>query len=206
MLYAPLLREDPTPAPSATSIELLGFPLGTASEWTEFKILWKNTSILKVVSGGTFLKSPGSTQSKSMYAIETGLDGTSSLGTKPWEIIHDYDNDGDYGDKIELVAEPYYEPVTVHVGNNKAKNITDYFNPGQPAFASTPEGTLQYQYLQMGRKLYFSKPTDETISVKFRYKTAYTQLVATLRNTPLGGSRVTTVIDSYKLAMKTARR
>ena len=109
--------------------------------------------------------------------------------------------------KVTLNGLPYYEPILVHVEGNKAKNITDYYSGQNPGFARTAQSELEYQYVHVGRKLYFNRPLKDTeIRVLFAYKAAYVQLIATLRNTPLGGSRVTPVLHNFKLAMQTARR
>jgi hypothetical protein len=109
--------------------------------------------------------------------------------------------------KVTFNGLPHYEPILVHVEGNRAKNITNYYSGQNPGFARTAQSELEYQYIHVGRKLYFNRPLKNTeIRVLFSYKAAYVQLIATLRNTPMGMSRVTPILRSFKLAMQTARR
>jgi hypothetical protein len=120
-----------------------------------------------------------------------------------------YDAQNDYLPlkQVTFNGLPHYEPILVHVEGNKAKNITDYYSGQNPGFARTAQSELEYQYIHVGRKLYFNRPLKDTeIRVLFSHKAAYVQLIATMRNTPMGMSRVTPVLRSFKLAMQTARR
>lgn len=108
--------------------------------------------------------------------------------------------------KIELYSLPYYEPIVVKVGGKKANNVTNYMDRIQPAFAKANNQSLDYEYVQVGRNLYFNEPVNNAkIEVDYRYKTKYIQLIATLRSMQGGRSIATPIIDNYKIAMQTAR-
>lgn len=127
-------------------------------------------------------------------ATNVGLDGT--VQQTEW----------DAGVLVEFIAEAYYEPLYVTVDGIKAKNITDYRNRDHPAFALTSTSTLEYQYLQIGRDLFFNRPIkNAVIDINYRYLVAYLQLQAILRCTYPGRPVVTPQLDNYRLKIQTAR-
>lgn len=102
--------------------------------------------------------------------------------------------------------ERYYEPLRVLVNGVLARNITDYRGGFHPAFVEVPGQALVYQYIHVGRKLYFNRPiTGATIEVSYRWITQYVKLIATLRGHQPVFNPYTPELRSVRLKMKTSR-
>ncbi|HUW12379.1 MAG TPA: hypothetical protein VM537_21820, partial [Anaerolineae bacterium] len=102
-----------------------------------------------------------------------------------------------------IVAEQTYAPLVVNVGNIAAFNISDYLSGRHPAFLSTSEDALRYEYIQIGRKLFFNRPINNTpITVSYRWMTQYLQVFGLLRGH--GAARVpsTPVLSRYHLEIE----
>lgn len=97
-----------------------------------------------------------------------------------------------------------YEPVVVHVGGQKAVNITDYGSNLQPAFTNVDPASRQVQFLHAGRMLYFPFPIADTVTVSYRWMARHVKLVATLRSFKQGGVDVTPVIRSAGIRLNLA--
>lgn len=107
-----------------------------------------------------------------------------------------------YGDS----AERSYEPISVLVNGVRARNITDYRGGNHPAFAEVPGEALVYQYIHVGKKLYFNRPVKgATIEVNYRWLTQYVRLIATLRGHQAVYNPYTPELVNYRLKMKTSR-
>jgi len=108
----------------------------------------------------------------------------------------------DYGPDDER----YYEPIRVLVNGVLARNITDYRGGFHPAFAEVPGQALVYQYIHVGRKLYFNRPiSGATIEVSYRWLTQYVKLIATLRGHQPVFNPYTPELVNARLKMKTSR-
>lgn len=102
-----------------------------------------------------------------------------------------------------IVGERVYEPLIVTIGNVKAINITDYRSGEHPAFLSTSDAALQYEYLHVGKRLFFNRPlTDKTITVDYRWMTQYIQLHARLRSHTVGRIPYTPVLQRVHLEIE----
>jgi hypothetical protein len=103
-------------------------------------------------------------------------------------------------------AERYYEPIRVLVNGVLAKNITDYRNGYHPAFVDVPGQALVYQFIHVGRKLYFNRPIKgATIEVSYRWMTQYVKLIATLRGHQPVFNPYTPELVNCRIRMKTSR-
>jgi hypothetical protein len=103
-------------------------------------------------------------------------------------------------------GERYYEPIRVLVDGIAAKNITQYRDGFNPAFAQVPGQALVYQYIHSGRKIYFNRPiAGATIEVHYRWMVQYIKLVATLRGHQQVVNPYSPELAAYRLKLKTAR-
>lgn len=99
-----------------------------------------------------------------------------------------------------------YAPIRVLVDGILARNITDYRGGFHPAFAEAPGQSLVYEYIHVGRKLYFNRPVEgATIEVSYRWLTQYVKLIATLRGHQAVVNPYTPELKNYRLRMKTSR-
>jgi hypothetical protein len=118
------------------------------------------------------------------------------------------------GVAYSAAGEDTYEPIKVFVGGTKATNITKY-SPDrsdptridgriqQPAFLRS-ENTNLYQYIQVGRRLYFSRPIqNSTVEVVYRWITQYLQLHARLNSRRLYPKR-SPILSQYRLKLQTS--
>jgi len=102
-----------------------------------------------------------------------------------------------------IVGERVYEPLVVKVGNIKATNITDYRTGEHPAFLATGAAALQFEYLHIGKRLFFNRPlTGKTITVDYRWMTQYIQLHARLRSHTVGRVPYTPVLQRFHLEIE----
>ena len=157
--------------------------------YKEFKIIVdrKHKAIARV--GGIY------TADTCLYIIEHGIEGTSEID---FTTVNNKE--------VALDAVPYYEPVVVTVDGTKAENLTNYYNGEHLAFTDIGQSPSKYQFVHIGRNLYLNTATDKDIIVDFRYKAKYIKLVAKLTNSLYGGSSVTPILNSYKIAVQTSRR
>jgi hypothetical protein len=142
-----------------------------------------------------------------------------------WEVINDSENwvqvDLDHARYVYRVdagpttidgitygatADRVYEPIRVLVDGILARNRTDYRSGEHSAFVEVPGQALVYQYIHVGRKLYFNRPiTGATIEVNYRWLTQYVRLVATLRAHKPAFNPYTPELLNYTLKMKSSR-
>jgi hypothetical protein len=102
-----------------------------------------------------------------------------------------------------IVGERSYEPLIVHVGDIRAHNITDYLSGRHPAFLAATDDTLRYEFLHVGRKLYFNRPIQgRTITARYRWMTQYLQVLATLRSHLVGRVSATPIVQRYHLEVE----
>lgn len=99
-----------------------------------------------------------------------------------------------------------YEPIKVLVDGIQAQNITDYRGKVHPAFVATSEQALVYQYIHVGRKIYFSRPiTGATIEVYYRWMAQYVKLVARLLGNQAVVNPYSPELRNFRLRLKTSR-
>jgi hypothetical protein len=99
-----------------------------------------------------------------------------------------------------------YDPISVKVDGILAQNLTQYRKRIQPAFVETAEEIIIYQYIHVGRKIYFSRPiAGSTIEVVYNWVGQYTRLVATLRGHQPVFNPYTPLLRNYRIKSKTSR-
>jgi hypothetical protein len=88
---------------------------------------------------------------------------------------------------LQIVGERAYEPLVVLVGSVPAYNITDYLSGRHPAFLSTQDANLRYEFLHLGNRLFFSRPIlDKPITVSYQWMSQWIQVHALLRSHAVG--------------------
>lgn len=103
-----------------------------------------------------------------------------------------------HADRTPIVGERSYDPLIVTVGNVKARNITAYRTGRHPAFLATSDNDLQYEFLQVGRRLFFNRPlTNKPIAVRYRWMNQYVQVHALLRSHTVGRVPQTPVLRRF---------
>lgn len=99
-----------------------------------------------------------------------------------------------------------YEPIKILVDGIQGQNITDYRGKVHPAFIAAPEQALVYQYIHVGRKIYFNRPiAGATIEVYYRWMAQYVRLVARLMGHQAVVNPYSPELRSYRLRLKTSR-
>jgi hypothetical protein len=108
----------------------------------------------------------------SLTGVTRGVDGTTAQA---------------HPSGLQIVGERSYEPLIVLVGSVPAFNITDYLSGKHPAFLSTQDANLRYEFLHIGNRLYFSRPVlDKPITVVYRWMSQWIQVHALLRSHAVG--------------------
>jgi hypothetical protein len=107
-----------------------------------------------------------------------------------------------YGDGYEM----FYEPITVFVDGIKAFNITDYRKAEHPAFSISSSSAHQFEFIQIGRRIYLNQVIDKTrqIQVSYSYLAKYLKVNAKLRCNTIVEYPYTPSISEYQLNLKTA--
>lgn len=119
----------------------------------------------------------------SLTGVTRGVDGTRAVS---------------HTSGVVITGERIYEPLVVTVGNVKAANITDYLGGRHPAFLATTDAAIQYEFLQLGRKLFFNRPiTNKPIAIHYRWMSQYVQVHALLRSHTIGRVPQTPVLRRF---------
>jgi hypothetical protein len=127
---------------------------------------------------------------KTVTGLTRGVDGTSAQAHRAGTLI---------------VGERIYEPLVVHVGDIKALNITSYETGQHPAFLQTTDKNLRYEYLHVGRRLFFNRPIlNKTVTVRYRWMSQYIQVLATLRSHAIGRISYTPVLKRYHVEVESS--
>lgn len=85
-------------------------------------------------------------------------------------------------DQLFAISDVTYRPMTITIGGQEAKNITNYETLRHPAFSIANNTDSDYEYIQAGKKVYFNQPVNnQEIKVDYRWITEYVQLLATLK-------------------------
>jgi hypothetical protein len=123
------------------------------------------------------------TSGNNLTGVTRGVDGTRAVA---------------HASGTTITGERIYEPLVVTVGNIKALNITDYLSGRHPAFLATSDTAVQYEFIQLGRKLFFNRPiTDKPIAVHYRWMSQYVQVHALLRSHTVGRVPQTPVLRRF---------
>lgn len=119
-----------------------------------------------------------------------------------YQISQSYYVDGQYY-RFEDIT---YEPTRVFVNDIKAFNLTDFEKLENPAFVDDNPVGLEYQYIQAGPFIYFSKPiTRSNIKVFYRWLTQYVKLNITLRCNVNVATDITPKVDNVKIKIKNTK-
>lgn len=123
--------------------------------------------------------------SNDLTGVTRGVNGTTAVS---------------HADGTRIVGERSYEPVIVTVGNVRAFNISDYLSGRHPAFLAAQDDAVRYEYLHVGRRLFFNRPiTNKPIAVRYRWMAQYLQVHAQLRSHTVGRVPQTPLLRQYHL-------
>ena len=99
-----------------------------------------------------------------------------------------------------------YEPTRVFVNDVKAFNLTDFEKLENPAFVDDNAVGLEYQYIQAGPFIYFSKPIKQSnIKVFYRWLTQYVKVNITMRCNVNIVTDITPKVDNIKIKIKNTK-
>ena len=133
--------------------------------------------------------------------LASAYNGTTSA-TSEYQISQSYLVDGQYY-RFDSIT---YEPTRVFVNDIKAFNLTDFEKLENPAFVDDNPVGLEYQYIQAGPFIYFSKPIAQSnIKVFYRWLTQYVKLNITLRCNVNTATEITPKVDNVKVKIKNTR-
>lgn len=108
------------------------------------------------------------------------------------------------GDSIYGFDNLNYDPVSVSVGGDRAKNITNYTDLEQPAFTVTDALDHEYEFIHDGKNIYFNQSISNTeIQVDYKWMTKYVKVNCTLRANKVVNPTVTPQVNEYKLLLNT---
>tara|TARA_R110002110_G_scaffold26833_3_gene98106 strand:- start:90 stop:2840 length:2751 start_codon:yes stop_codon:yes gene_type:complete len=98
-----------------------------------------------------------------------------------------------------------YEPLTVTIGGQPAKNITDYVELQHPAFSIANTADREYEFIHAGRRLYFNQQVNDIeIRVSYQWLTEHIKILGTLRcNKPINPD-VTPKVNEIRVLMNTS--
>lgn len=111
-----------------------------------------------------------------------------------------------YDGQIYGFEQAYYEPLEVTVGNQPAKNLTNYSTLEHPAFTIPTATNPEFQYIHAGNKLYLNQPLNgQTLTANYRWLTQYIKLKGTLISDDVyNADKAPKVLDAYLLINTTA--
>jgi len=111
----------------------------------------------------------------------------------------------DIDSQIFVFDNAIYEPLTVTVGGQPARNITDYVELEHPAFAIANTADREYEFVHAGRRLYFNQQVNDIeIRVSYQWLTEHIKILSTLRcNKPINPD-VTPKVDEIRVLMNTS--
>ena len=133
--------------------------------------------------------------------LASAYNGTTNAAAE-YQISQSYYVDGQYY-RFENIT---YEPTRVFVNDIKAFNLTDFEKLENPAFVDDNPVGLEYQYIQAGPFIYFSKPiTRSNIKVFYRWLTQYVKLNITLRCNVNVATDITPKVDNVKIKIKNTK-
>jgi hypothetical protein len=98
-----------------------------------------------------------------------------------------------------------YEPIKVYVNDIKATNKTNYETLEHEAFLPQDQNTRIFEYLQIGKFVYFNGTVDAKIEVDYRYLTEYLKLNALLRSHKVVQPTETPILENYTLRIRNSK-
>ena len=145
------------------------------------------------------------------YQIASITDATSmtlasnyagSTNTTEYQVGQSYYVDG----RRFYFQDNTYEPTRVFVNDVKAFNLTDFEKLENPAFVDDNTVGLEYQYIQAGPFVYFSKPIKQSnIKVFYRWLTQYVKVNITMRCNVAIVTDITPKVDNIKIKIKNTK-
>ena len=142
-----------------------------------------------------------SVSNDSGITLASAYQGQSNTAAQ-YQISQSYYVDGQYY-RFENIT---YEPTRVFVNDIKAFNLTDFEKLENPAFVDDNPIGLEYQYIQAGPFIYFSKPIRQSnIKVFYRWLTQYVKLNVTLRCNVNSATDITPKVDNVKIKIKNTK-
>jgi len=98
-----------------------------------------------------------------------------------------------------------YEPISVTIGGQTARNVTDYVELQHPAFSIANNNDREYQFIHAGRRLYFNQQvSDIEIRVSYKWLTEHIKILGTLRCNKAINPDVTPKVDEIRVLMNTS--
>ena len=153
------------------------------------------------VKGDTDFYEVQSIDSDTGITLASNYAGDTNAATE-YQIGQSYYVDGQYY-RFENLT---YEPTKVFVNDVKAFNLTDFETLENPAFVDDNPVGLEYQYIQAGPFIYFSKPIKQgDIKVFYRWLTQYVKLNITLRCNVNVATDITPKVDNIKIKIKNTK-
>lgn len=96
-----------------------------------------------------------------------------------------------------------YAPITIYVGEHKARNITNYIDDDQASLSQNPLGQTTYDYIQRGNTVTFgTRIIGKNITVRYNVLVKHIGLEAILRRTSTHDSSITPAIKDMTLFIK----
>jgi len=153
------------------------------------------------VKGETEVYKVQSVSNNTGITLDSTYKGTTNTAAE-YQISQSYYVDDQYY-RFEDIT---YEPTRVFVNDIKAFNLTDFENLENPAFIDDNPVGLEYQYIQSGPFMYFSKPIAQSnIKVFYRWLTQYVKLNITLRCNVNVATDITPKVDNVKIKIKNTK-
>lgn len=198
---------EPTkPNYRASTIQVANGSVNIVGNSTEFT----SSNNVDMSAGITnYLRVKGDTE---VYEVQSITDNTTvtlasqysgvTNNSAEYQISQSYYVDGQYY-RFEDIT---YEPTRIFVNDIKAFNLTDFENLENPAFVDNNPVGLEYQYIQAGPFIYFSKPIQQSnIKVFYRWLTQYVKLNITLRCNVNVTTDITPKVDNVKIKIKNTK-
>ncbi len=153
------------------------------------------------IKGDTEVYKIESISNDTLATLDSAYQGTSNTSAE-YQISQSYYVDGQHF-RFENIT---YEPTRIFVNDIKAFNLTDFKSLENPAFVDDNPVGLEYQYIQAGPFIYFSKPiTQSNIKVFYRWLTQYVKLNITLRCNVSVATDITPKVNNVKIKVKNTK-
>jgi hypothetical protein len=151
--------------------------------------------------GDTEVYSIQSISSDTSMTLATAYNGTTTSSIE-YQISQSYYVD----DRRFYFEDMTYEPTRIFINDIKAFNLTNFEKLENPAFVDNNSIGLEYQYIQAGPFIYFSKPIKQSnIKVFYRWLTQYVKLNITLRCNINVATDITPKVDNVKIKIKNTK-
>lgn len=186
---------------------------GTETEWT-------GSSVLNMVTGsdlgisGASIKIVGDVNSYTIASVTNSstlvLDEDINLnflpsGTPPTGLSYTIGKTKVIDGITYGLGNTSYEPLSIFVNDVKAINRTNYETLEHQAFVPQSQNTNLYEFIQVGKNIYFNTTINAKIEVDYRYLTEYLKLNALLRSHKVVNPSETPTIENYTLRIRNSK-